>query len=125
MKIEEQIKKLEKIVIMIRKAHFGLDNMSGVADEIEHAKARGEEIDPQLLLKAHQMMKACPEFCICDFCRATDPVLWRHLLIKYGCQDDDRMDLMDRKMSLFDRLVKLLLKEDDHVSLSEILLKYK
>ena len=96
LKIDDQIRKLQKISDMLLKASVLIDEIDGTASEIEFSLHDFGQVNPGMISEACRLAQDFKEHCSCAICRATDKVLWRHLLIKYNCDERDKMEIEDR-----------------------------
>ena len=110
MKIDDQIRKLQKISDMLKTAYDYINESEYVAAQIKDGLCEFGEAEPMWLSEAYLRIQDCKEHCSCAICRATDKVLWRHLLIKYNCSEEDKMEIEDRARTAKARLRAVLEK---------------
>ena len=110
LKLDDQIRKLQKISDMLLKASILIDEINGTASEMEFALHELGQVKPGMISEAYRLARDCKEHCSCAVCRATDKVLWRHLLIKYNCDERDKMEIEDRAKAAKARLRAVLEK---------------
>lgn len=85
MTISEQIHRLQKIEEIIKAADRHISWITAISLII-----RRTPHDQGTIIEAHKLLQPCPEHCGCPVHRAIDPILWRHLVIKYGCDETSR-----------------------------------